>query len=378
MFSSGYDIGDIPRGRLRRRGGEARRPPVHDAIDALDAYRPPDGRRAARATRSAAASSSRWPATCASPPTASSSACRRPSSASSTRTPACAASSTRSAPRARASCSCSAATSTRARALRWGLVNESSIGGRPRGDGARAGRASSPPTRRCRVQGNKRVIARAAARRGRARPGGRARADRAARGLLRLGGHEGGRPRLRREAPGALARPLEALIQVRGRSSSRSSSTTARSATRSCRRWTRRGVRGLQSSPIAAGHRAQARAAGAERGPGARPRTSSCRARSIPTRSRRVVLLDGGDERGRVEGLAPRPARDARRAGRRRARPRRPARRCARAARSLTRDPERRRAARGAPGPRRRAGSARASCASASSRTRSRRCTSAA
>ena len=70
MFSSGYDIGDIPDDVFAERGREARRPPVH--------RRARRARRAAtsrpsprcRATRSAAAWSSRCPATCASPPTA--------------------------------------------------------------------------------------------------------------------------------------------------------------------------------------------------------------------------------------------------------------------------------------------------------------------
>ena len=71
---------------------------------------------------------------------------------------ACGASSTRSARRARASCSCSGATSTRPTALDWGLVNAVVRRRELARRGARAGDASSPPTRRCRVRGNKRVI----------------------------------------------------------------------------------------------------------------------------------------------------------------------------------------------------------------------------
>ena len=124
MFSSGYDLGDIPDDVFADRGRAARRPPVRRRRSRRST--PPTCRRSPRcpATRSAAGSSWRWPATCASPPTASGSGCRRPSSGSSTRTPACGASSTRSARRARASCSCSGATIDARTALGWGLVNE--------------------------------------------------------------------------------------------------------------------------------------------------------------------------------------------------------------------------------------------------------------
>ena len=87
---------------------------------------------------------------------------------------ACASSSTRSARRARASCSSPPATSAPRTALRVGPGQRASC----RAERARRARRSSsrprsPPTRRCRWRGNKRVIARAAGRRGRARPRGR-------------------------------------------------------------------------------------------------------------------------------------------------------------------------------------------------------------
>ena len=91
------------------------------------------------ATRSAAGSSWRSPATCGSPRERSRSGCRRPSSGWSTRTPASASSSTRSAQRAPASCSSSAGGSTRAPARAWGLVNVVAEEGRLAERGARAG-----------------------------------------------------------------------------------------------------------------------------------------------------------------------------------------------------------------------------------------------
>ena len=69
------------------------------------------------ATPSAAGWSSRWPATCASARRGARLGCRRRASASSTRTPGCGASSTRSAPPARASCSSPRGRWTRPR--RW-------------------------------------------------------------------------------------------------------------------------------------------------------------------------------------------------------------------------------------------------------------------
>ena len=65
MFSSGYDIGDIADEDVFAEEAEKLvAHPFTAALDALDAYPIPTRRRAPRATRSAAASSSRSPATC--------------------------------------------------------------------------------------------------------------------------------------------------------------------------------------------------------------------------------------------------------------------------------------------------------------------------
>src|SRR3954470_16213151 len=88
MFSSGYDIGDIPDDVFAVEAEKLVAHPFTSAIDALDASDVRASRRS-RDTRSAEGWSSRWCATSVSPTTASSSACRRPSSAWSTRTPAC-------------------------------------------------------------------------------------------------------------------------------------------------------------------------------------------------------------------------------------------------------------------------------------------------
>ena len=71
MFSSGYDIGDIPDDVFAEEAENLVAHPFAAALEALDACTGPDGRGAAAATRSAAASSWRSPATCASPPTGS-------------------------------------------------------------------------------------------------------------------------------------------------------------------------------------------------------------------------------------------------------------------------------------------------------------------
>ena len=207
MFSAGYDIGDIPDDVFAERGREARRPPVHRGARRARGAATRRSSPRCPATRSAAGWRWRCAATCASPPRASSSACRRPSSASSTPTPACGASSRRSARRARASCSCSAATSTRG--PRWPGASSTACADdverrtAPRA-GPRAGRqraalgprqqarrsaSCSPPTSRLDEEVEREL-------------------DRPARGVLRLRGHARGRPGVRREAPAALAGPL--------------------------------------------------------------------------------------------------------------------------------------------------------------------------
>ena len=97
MFSAGYDLGDLADADFSERAESSSRirsPPRSTC------WRPTHIRPspASAATRSAAGSRWRSSATCASLSTGSSSACRPPSSGSSTPTPACAASSRRSAP----------------------------------------------------------------------------------------------------------------------------------------------------------------------------------------------------------------------------------------------------------------------------------------
>ena len=66
MFSAGYDIGEIPDEDFEERAERLVAHPFTRAIDALEAF-PLPTLAALNGTRSAAASSSRWPATCASP-----------------------------------------------------------------------------------------------------------------------------------------------------------------------------------------------------------------------------------------------------------------------------------------------------------------------
>ena len=67
MFSAGYDIGEIPDAEFEEQAERARRTPVHRSDRRAGGV--PASRRSpsCRATRSAAASSWRWPATCVSP-----------------------------------------------------------------------------------------------------------------------------------------------------------------------------------------------------------------------------------------------------------------------------------------------------------------------
>ena len=198
MFSAGYDIGEIPDEEFEERAERLVAHPFTEAIDALEAFPYPtlaalpghtiggglelalscDLRVAARGHQARHAAGE--------------------ARASSTRTPACAASSTRSARRARASCSCSAATSTRPRRSPGASSTASPqrrAGRRSRLElaGELAGNAPLSQT------GNKRVIAALLARRGRAGRGGRGGADRAAPRLVRLAGHARGDARVRRE-----------------------------------------------------------------------------------------------------------------------------------------------------------------------------------
>ena len=156
VFSAGYDIGDLSPERLAEEAAELLTHPFEAALAALDAVAGAGGRRAGRprVRRRAGARAGLRPARLRA--AAPGWGCRRRGSASSTRTPGCGASWTRSAPPARASCSSPRGRSTRREALGWGLVNEVVDGRR----GARASRsrreiaALSPLS----LRGNKRVL----------------------------------------------------------------------------------------------------------------------------------------------------------------------------------------------------------------------------
>ena len=120
----------------------------------------------------------------------------------------CAASSTRSARRARASCSCSAATSTPRTALVVGARQPRrarAASSRRRRSSSRRELAGNAPLSQT---GNKRVIAALLAAEGELAGRGRRGADRAAPRVVRLAGHARGDARVRRAAPAALARRI--------------------------------------------------------------------------------------------------------------------------------------------------------------------------
>ncbi len=198
MFSAGYDIGEIPDEEFEERAERLVAHPFTEAIDALRGLPVPDARGAARPhdRRRPGARAGLRPAR--GPAGHQAGHAARRSSGWCTRTPACAASSTRSARRARASCSCSAATSTRPPRSRGAWSTAS----RPADEldavalELASELAGNAPLSQL---GNKRVIARAAARRGRAGARGRRGADRAAPRLVRLAGHARGNAGLRRE-----------------------------------------------------------------------------------------------------------------------------------------------------------------------------------
>ena len=164
----GLRPGRDPRRRLRGRGRAPRRPPVHRARSRRSTLRRARRSRRCRATRSAAAWSWRWPATCASPPTASASGCRRPSSAWCTRTPGCGASSTRSASAAHARAVPARPHDRRAHGAGLGPGQRGRPARRDLEEAALSiGRASWPPTRRsacAATSASARAAARAAAR----------------------------------------------------------------------------------------------------------------------------------------------------------------------------------------------------------------------
>ena len=166
MFSAGYDIGEIPDEEFEERAERlvahpftrsdrrARGLPL-PTLAALPGHTIGGGLELALA------------AICASPRRASSWACPPRSWASSTPIPACAASSTRSARRARASCSCSGATSTPPPHSAGGSSTRSPPASELEASALEIAveLAGNAPLSQA---GNKRVIARAAARRGRA------------------------------------------------------------------------------------------------------------------------------------------------------------------------------------------------------------------
>ena len=199
VFSAGYDIGDLPDDEFADEAEELVAHPFDAAIEALEAFPFPPWPRST-ATRSAAGSSWRSPATCGSPPPAPSSACRRPSSASSTRTPGCASSSTRSAPpRTRELFLTGRNVDAATRAAR-GAWSTSVVAGRRARERAVELAAEIAANAPLSLRGNKRVIRELLAAEGALDPEVEARAGRAARGLLPLRGLPRGRARVRREA----------------------------------------------------------------------------------------------------------------------------------------------------------------------------------
>ena len=118
-------------------------------------------------------------------------------------------------------------------ALSWGLVNE--VVGSADLESAAVDLAAGPRRQRAAERARQQARdPRAAGRRGPARPERRARADRAARGVLPLRGHARGRARVRPEAPGALEGPLTAAAtRARGVLSAAAARTASRMASTS-------------------------------------------------------------------------------------------------------------------------------------------------
>ena len=198
MFSAGYEIGEITDGRFQEEAERLVAHPFTEAIEALETFPIPRSRRCP-ATRSAGASSWRSHVTCAWPRQGSSSACRLPSSGSSTRTPGL-----------RRFIDAIGAPRTRELFLLGSYIDADDRAGvgpcQPRAPAARSmtlrspWRASWPRNAPLSQVGNKRVIAALLRAPRRASRGCRSGVDRAAPRVVRLARPARGNGRLRREA----------------------------------------------------------------------------------------------------------------------------------------------------------------------------------
>ncbi len=206
VFSAGYDIGNLPRGEFADQAEALVAHPFHAAIEALDAYPYPtvaalNGHAIGGGLELALACDLRVASADAKlgmPPARlglvySHTGLRRFLDAI-------------GAPRTRELFFTARNVPART-ALAWGLVNDVVAAGEVAAHGARARRPDRLP-RPALARREQARAARAAARRGGAGPGDRARAGRAARGVLPQRGPVRGRARVRREARPALDRPL--------------------------------------------------------------------------------------------------------------------------------------------------------------------------
>ena len=210
MFSAGYDIGGLPRDEFADRAEELVAHPFHDAIEALEAYPYP---AVAALNGHAIGGGLELALSCDLIVAAEDAVVGMPPaklglvySHTGLRKFVDAIGVTRTRQLFHVARNVCAAT-----AVAWGLVNEVVAGRRARRARGRATRPRSPPTRRSRWRATSASCASCWPPRA-ARPRRRARADRAARGLLPHRRLLRGRARVRREAPAALAGALRAAI----------------------------------------------------------------------------------------------------------------------------------------------------------------------